>query len=140
MAKKADKLTKTLKKLRKSKEYYIVAYEACRDDVDFYRKLCTHSNVVVAEIAAERKRQAEEEGFGTAHDDMEMQGELARAAACYAYRSTEGDYIDVLPLSWPWNKSSWKPKGNPRYMLIKAGALIVAEIERLDRLSDKTVI
>lgn len=43
------------------------------------------------------------------------------------FKSEHGAY------HWPWSREWWKPK-NPRRDLVKAGALIVAEIERLDRL------
>ena len=79
---------------------------------------------VIDEIAAERKRQVEGEGFSQAHDDRQMLGELAYAAACYA----KGDFNDA----WPWAKKWWKPT-TQRRNLIKAAALIVAEVERLDR-------
>lgn len=44
---------------------------------------------------------------------------------------------DLLGFSWPWNGRWWKPT-NRRRDLIKAGALIVAEIERLDRAEPRT--
>lgn len=42
----------------------------------------------------------------------------------------EGDMADIEV--WPWDESWWKPT-NRRRDLVKAGALILAEIERLDR-------
>jgi hypothetical protein len=80
--------------------------------------------MVIDEIAAERRRQIEVEGFSAAHDDRHAEGELAEAAACYAVRR--------LNARWPWDLEWWKPKGIRRN-LIKAAALIIAEIERLDR-------
>jgi len=44
-------------------------------------------------------------------------------------------YADLSPISWrtwPWAEKWWKPK-NERRDLVKAAALILAEIERLDR-------
>ena len=82
---------------------------------------------VIDEIAAERKRQIEVEGWTVEHDDKHSDGSLAMAATCYA---------TVYPLAgsyWPWDIKWWKPKDRRRD-LIRAGALIVAEIERLDRL------
>jgi len=38
------------------------------------------------------------------------------------------------PKNWPWNAGWWKPSDRRRN-LVKAGALILAEIERLDRLA-----
>ncbi|GAG33310.1 unnamed protein product, partial [marine sediment metagenome] len=41
----------------------------------------------------------------------------------------QGPYPEI----WPWDPSWWKPT-DERRNLEKAGALIVAELERLDRL------
>jgi hypothetical protein len=100
---------------------------------------------VVDEIEVERWRQIEAEGWDMTFDDKHTHGEMAQAAACYAYfagctnglrRNGARDMINRLwPLSWP--EARWKPK-NRRRDLIRAGALIVAEIERLDRIEEKT--
>lgn len=103
----------------------------------------------IEEIAAERRRQVEKEGWSSEHDDGHRDGELSRAAACYAahasaYQRVAGDvgldaYRSVEPRSsfltfgWPWSREWWRPK-DPRRDLVRAGALIVAEIERLDRI------
>ena len=85
---------------------------------------------VVGEIAAERERQKSVEGWTEAHDDEHADGELARAAACYARFA---HYAPALPpIGWPWELSAWKQKG-ARRDLVRAAALIVAEIERIDR-------
>jgi hypothetical protein len=81
-------------------------------------------------IAAERRRQIAVEGWTPEHDDQHKSGALTKAACCYARGSTE-NWRD-----WPseWAKSWWKPTPNDRIReLTKAGALIVAEIERLHR-------
>lgn len=92
---------------------------------------------VIDEIAAERSRQIEEEGWTPEHDDTYTQGELALAAGCYAIVPCLPDErFNILTRCWPWHKRWWKPT-NRRRNLVKAGALIVAEIERLDRLSKK---
>ena len=88
---------------------------------------------VLDEIAAERLRQVEREGWSSDHDDVEhSNGDLAVAAAAYAREA--GIRGTTKPWWWPWAVEWWKP-GSPRRMLVKAGALIVAEIERLDRAS-----
>jgi hypothetical protein len=98
------------------------------------------------EIAAERKRQIEVEGWTPAHDDTHSHGEMAAAAGCYAIVAGFPDMNRALWTgrnrdgeqrpwpNWPWSPSWWKPKDR-RSDLIRAAALIVAEIERLDRIT-----
>lgn len=92
---------------------------------------------VIDEIAAERRRQIEVEGWTPAHDDEHGRGELAMAAMAYCQAaSAPVDDTSILankpPLYWPWPLRWWKPK-TKRRDLIRAAALIVAEVERLDR-------
>ena len=94
---------------------------------------------VIDEIAAERKRQIEKEGWSLRHDDEHDGGQMAAAAACYALHSagrlrgiTVDDDGEQIPSCWPWSAFWWKPH-SPRRDLVRAGALIIAEIERLDR-------
>lgn len=63
------------------------------------------------------------------HDDQHNQVELVTAAICYA-RAWAGDPV---PPDWPFEASAWKPKGRIKN-LVRAGALIAAEIDRLRRL------
>ncbi|TIN84337.1 hypothetical protein [Mesorhizobium sp.] len=105
----------------------------------------------LTDIVAERQRQIAAEGWSQKHDDCHVEGEMARAAGIYAviagsnmtdYRNATGGYSlnDILSslmrYYWPWDRSWFKPT-NRRRDLVKAGALIVAEIERLDRLSGR---
>lgn len=82
-------------------------------------------------IAAERRRQVTMEDWTPAHDDTHRNGEMARAAACYALQHTR---VSGRAIRWPWARSWWKPK-NPIRDLVRAGALIAAEIDRLQRLA-----
>lgn len=84
----------------------------------------------VAAIAAERRRQIEVEGWTPEHDDEHGVGELARAAACYA--DPQNIDRESVPPKWPWDATWWKPR-DARSNLVRAGALIAAEIDRLDR-------
>jgi hypothetical protein len=99
------------------------------------------------DVVAERKRQVEEEGWTDIHDDQRAAGELAKAAVAYASNAfvllslshrldlstIPSAYTTCSPPSyWPWSWAWWKPK-NPRRDLVRAAALILAEIERLDR-------
>jgi len=65
---------------------------------------------------------------------------MAIAAACYAIpvdrliRKTRADGQPGVPTMWPWHQGWWKPSPNDRIReLVKAGALIAAEIDRLQR-------
>ena len=85
----------------------------------------------LVDIENERIRQVGKEGFDAAHDDRWQIGQLARAAACYAAIAAEGN--KDVSYFWPWNPRRLKPAADARGNLVKAGALILAEIERLDR-------
>ena len=91
------------------------------------------ANPVIQEISDERSRQIQKEGWTAAHDDKHANGDMAAAAACYALNASlsEGRRM-THPAWWPWSLDWWKPK-SPRRDLVRAAALIVAEIERLDR-------
>jgi hypothetical protein len=92
---------------------------------------------IVAEVMDERIRQMLVEGWTPEHDDEHAEGEMALAASCYARSAANpGHYLARVPRRWPWDRLWWKPSG-PRRELVKAAALIVAEIERLDRASAK---
>ena len=86
------------------------------------------------DVLAERRRQVEVEGWVPERDDQYQSGELAGAAACYALTSAKHWYApSATHLLWPWSREWWKP-ATARRDLVKAGALILAEIERLDRI------
>ncbi|ARC37850.1 hypothetical protein A6J80_17185 [Paracoccus yeei] len=92
------------------------------------------------DVMAERHRQISDEGWTPELDDCHDRSEMAQAAACYALSGTpvdeslfiHGRWKDPRDLFWPWSPEWWKPTGRRRD-LVKAGALILAEIERLDR-------
>lgn len=89
-------------------------------------------------IAEERQRQIQVEGWTPEHDDQHDTGDLAHAAAAYAsaelYRRTTSKGHDSTPHIWPFQMSWWKPTPENRIReLQKAGALIAAEIDRLQR-------
>src|SRR5688500_12055373 len=109
-------------------------------------------------IAAERRRQIDVEGWSPEHDDKHEKDELAHAAAVYAWPSPRPVFVKK---AWPWDFKWWKPtlpggsgttypwgremdRGFPHFSaaqwrgarirdLVKAGALIAAEIDRLQR-------
>lgn len=84
------------------------------------------------DIANERQRQINMEGWTAAHDDTHSDGEMALAAICYAFAGIGPDQSKSR--YWPWSAKWWKPTTNRRN-LVKAGALIVAEIQRIDRIA-----
>lgn len=84
------------------------------------------------DVLGERLRQIEAEGLTVELDDWHDTGVLASAAGCYAMFSLAYPAGDPVGF-WPWDKSWWKPSPDRRRNLVKAGALILAEIERLDR-------
>jgi hypothetical protein len=88
-------------------------------------------SAAAADVLAERKRQVEAEGWTIEHDDRHPDGELAVAAACYAAHERLSDFALVREI-FPWRDEWWKPSDRRRD-LVKAAALIIAEIERLDR-------
>lgn len=83
-------------------------------------------------IAEERQRQIEVEKFSPEHDDRWKKGQMAMAAICYAEPGNR--HPDFKPFGFPWDAEWWKPNPeNPIRDLVKAGALIAAEIDRLIR-------
>jgi len=84
------------------------------------------------DVTAERKRQIEVEGWTPEHDDAHDLGQIAVAAACYAMFSDASPNAVHPPMYWPWDPCWWKPK-DYRCNLVRAAALILAEIERVDR-------
>lgn len=87
-----------------------------------------------ADVLAERKRQVTTEGWTPEHDDQHVNFEIAIAGGLYAISAVDSHHKlrNSAPSAWPWDRKWWKPDG-PRRDLVKAGALILAEIERLDR-------
>jgi len=83
-------------------------------------------------IAAERKRQIEEEGWPAEHDDKHTNESISIAAACYALPANLRFTIMHL---WPWDRKWFKPSIDRIRDLVKAGALIAAEIDRGKRLN-----
>ena len=87
-------------------------------------------------IAAERKRQVNVEGWMPEHDDTHRLCEMNEAARAYA-RAAElqvrSGSEPENPGIWPWEREWWKPSSDPIRNLVKSGALIAAEIDRLQR-------
>ena len=82
-------------------------------------------------IAEERARQISEEGWAAVLHDVHTEFELTSAGCGYAQAAMSED--TDLPFNWPWHHESWKPSSDPIRNLVKAGALIATEIDRLQR-------
>jgi hypothetical protein len=89
-------------------------------------------------IQEERDRQRAVEKWTAEHDDQHSKGELAIAAAVLACKCTDA-FVDCDKIGLgqfvvdPWGLST-KHRGNRKRQLVIAGALIAAEIDRLERL------
>lgn len=111
----------------------------------------TPMSAAAADVLAERSRQITEERFPAEWDDLYRNKELERAAACFALygaipsplrahfereglgiASPDETAAYTIFRLWPFKWSWWKPE-NPRRALVKAGALILAAIEKIDR-------
>lgn len=92
-------------------------------------------------IAEERQRQIDVEGWNAEHDDIGNNDEqLAEAAALYALPEIRRTYEYDVNNLWPWDKKWWKPTPDDRIKeLAKAGALIAAEIDRLQRIQHSKI-
>ncbi|EJF6782426.1 hypothetical protein M8194_001970 [Escherichia coli] len=84
----------------------------------------------VQSVISERQRQQSVEGWTPEHDDQYGESQLLWASSCYVLNTIQP--FNRIPMDWPWAPEWWKPT-NPRRDLVKAGALIMAEIERIDR-------
>ena len=102
------------------------------------------------DILKERQRQISKEGWTPEHDDRHDAGELLDAAIAYAascrplekeepiVRIATGENFVHWHDPWPWNeeydhRKRRSKKWNARRRLVIAGALLAAEIDRLDR-------
>lgn len=72
-------------------------------------------------------------------DPAHANGEMMIAAACYLLHETGNVYFHpaggLPPMAWPWESKWWKPAQGDRVQdLVKAGAFIAAEIDRIQKL------
>ena len=83
-------------------------------------------------IFEERMRQISDENFFAAHDDRHVHGELLAAALTYCdHVRFPNAHPTSFRLTWPMNWGvNWFKPTTPMRDLVKAGALISAEIDR----------
>lgn len=102
-----------------------------RGDYVRYSDYLEHLNLspAAADVLAERQRQINVKGWTAEHDDTYIGCELAAAAISYIEPMEAENY-------WPadWHDSSFRPS-DYRRNLVRAAALLLAELERLDRQS-----
>lgn len=92
---------------------------------------------VLADIKRKRQRQVVVHGRSRLHDDLHTDGEIAIAAIPYiqsAYMEKLGLTAEELGVFWPWVNEPPKLAQPRRELLLNAAALLVADIERLDRI------
>jgi hypothetical protein len=104
-----------------------------------------------AAIDFERDRQVNDEQWSEDHDDAHTNGSLWAAAHFYANAAIKSPIWAYHNFKqWPWGSDyfkPWKKNGFGNYTseidrercLIKAGALILAEQDRLDRALQKVI-
>ena len=85
------------------------------------------------DVLAERARQINAKGWTPERDDAYNPGVLSEAGSIYALHAFDPRRAKEVPEGWPWVDAWWKPSKSPRRNLEKACALILAEIERYDR-------
>jgi hypothetical protein len=81
-------------------------------------------------ICQERNRQLSQEGFSAEHDDK-VNGSFQLVGAAIAYLCVSNN--EHIQRWWPWDWKWWKPSHDRIRNMVKAGALIAAEIDRLQR-------
>lgn len=86
-----------------------------------------HVNTGAKLILAERNRQVFVEGYKPENDLEYGQDEIPQAAIVYIASSAKYELASEVP--WPWDAGYFKPT-TPIRNLVKAGALIAAEIDR----------
>ena len=91
----------------------------------------------LVDVHNERQRQIDRKGWTEYHDDTQHAagGDIALAAAAYAIAGLPLAALALGLLLEALRKRGWevRPKLDRRDNLVRAGALIIAEIERLDR-------
>jgi len=109
------------------------------DKLEIANAIAAYKTRAWNDIVAERTRQRSMEGYDDSHDDAHEDFALSSAAIAYlretVARGSGETSFKRPPEEWPWAPADWKPKDIRRNLVI-AAALVVAEIERLDRSED----
>jgi len=100
-------------------------------------------DTILEDIREERQRTREYQKSEHDHDRFDIS--LVRTAANYAMGDYWVDPRDYDETAHPWGRASWNGEVKPiqdvpkRERLVKAAALLVAEIEKLDRVARKSL-
>ena len=89
-------------------------------------------------IAIERTRQIRIKNWTPEYDARHAKGQLGFAGLGYLLAALNktgkpASEVPVPPPFWPWTVKDFKPAPEPVRNLVKAGALIAAEIDRILR-------
>jgi hypothetical protein len=109
----------------------IVTVDPAEEQTAIGEVLRVATSDAVADVLAERARQVEAKGYSAERDDTYNSYELPRAAGCYVMNASGIPRHRAL-MYWPFAPDTFKPAGRRRD-LVKAAALLLAEIERIDR-------
>lgn len=118
--------------------------ERHRAEQDSLMRLLAQARAITCtahDVLAERQRQVDVEGWTPEHDDEHDDGSMAAAAAAYALAGHPAVGLASAEKLWEaagWDTSWFRPK-DTRRNLVRAGALILAEIDRLDRAAARQV-
>ena len=95
----------------------------------------------LSDVSAERDKQRSK--WGDTHDDaVHSPGDLGMCGSSYAMAAAvwlsdtwlvADDFTSPDVEQFPFGPDAWKMEATPRAGLVKAAAMIVAEIERIDR-------
>ncbi len=99
----------------------------------------------IEQMAEERAAHQSREGFDDARDDRYDPAVLLHAGMSYLMHAAillvkrEQPPACFIPKFWPWSRDWWKPSEDPVRNLVKAGALIAAEIDRIQRERERVI-
>lgn len=86
------------------------------------------------DVLAERRKQLER--YPATHDDEWTGNELAMCASLLAFDQGDPKHAEFVRDYWPPD-FAWGPSRDRRADLVKAAAMLIAEVERLDRIQDR---
>jgi hypothetical protein len=120
------------------KSQYMTGYDNGYADAQRAEKERKAASMTAAarDVLTERRRQIEQEHIKPRLDDLYRHGQLAVAAGCYLLFSDAYPNAGEPPPQWPFANPWWKPKDYRRDVL-RAAALALAELERIDRAAAK---